>query len=208
MLKQSTVPGTALTIRCLESDSGGRRRGVDQAGFSLVEVSIVMAIVLLLAIIAIPAVSAYVIESKVPKVGEELARFILHTKVNASGGTTTPYEGISNSNLVNMVRDSSIFSVSGTQAAPVVRHGLGSGGEVSVAESSAGAAFTITLSSVNHAACPSIASVMQRVSDTITLTSQGSASSVLKDATTSYSALETESRCSKGDGNTFVFTAS
>src|SRR5690606_35469467 len=36
-----------------------------QAGFSLVEVSLVMAIVLLLAIIAIPTVSAYVIVSKV-----------------------------------------------------------------------------------------------------------------------------------------------
>ena len=39
-----------------------------QAGFSLVEISIVMAIVLLLSIIAIPTVKTYVIESKVPKV--------------------------------------------------------------------------------------------------------------------------------------------
>lgn len=185
-----------------------RKPDLAQAGFSLVEVSIVMAIVLLLAIIAIPTVSAYVVESKVPKVGEELARFILHTQVNASNGSATPYEGIGTSNLANMVRDSSIFSVSGDVASPTVRHGLGSDGEVSVAEAAAGAAFTITLSGVNHAACPSIASVMQRVSAEISLTPQGGGVTVVKNGSTRYSALETESRCSQGDGNTFVFTVS
>lgn len=177
-----------------------------QGGFSLVEVSIVMAIVLLLAIIAIPTVSAYVIESKVPKVGEELSRFILHTRVNASNGTSTPYDGIGTAHLANMVRGSSIFSISGDAAAPVIRHGLGSGGEVQVAPAGAGAAFTITLSGVNHAACPAIASVMQRVSEEISLAPQSGSAAVVKDAATLYSALETESRCSPGDGNTFVFT--
>jgi type IV pilus assembly protein PilA len=202
---------SALAIPLLrfryEAAAGLQRCRRAQDGFSLVEVSIVMAIVLLLAIIAIPAVSAYVIESKVPKVGEELARFILHTQVNASNGTSTPYDGIGNINLANMVRDSSIFSISGDQQAPTVRHGLGSDGDVSVAEADAGAAFTITLSKVNHAACPAIASVMQRVANTITLTPQGGAAAVIKAADTPYSALETESRCSQGDGNTFVFTA-
>lgn len=177
-----------------------------QAGFSLVEVSIVMAIVLLLAIIAIPTVSAYVIESKVPKVGEELARFILHTRVNASSGTATPYDGIGTAHLANMVRGSSIFSISGDAADPTIRHGLGSGGEVRVAPVEAGAAFAITLTGVNHAACPSIASVMQRVSEEISLTPGSGSAAIVKDADTHYSALETESRCSAGDGNTFVFT--
>ncbi len=177
-----------------------------QAGFSLVEVSIVMAIVLLLAIIAIPTVSAYVVESKVPKVGEELARFILHTRVNASSATATPYEGIGTPHLANMVRGSSIFSISGEAAAPTIRHGLGSGGEVRVAPVDSGAAFAITLTAVNHAACPSIASVMQRVSEEISLTPDSGSAVIVKDATTHYSALETESRCSAGDGNTFVFT--
>ncbi|MFA7668771.1 MAG: type 4 pilus major pilin [Burkholderiaceae bacterium] len=178
-----------------------------QAGFSLVEVSIVMAIVLLLAIIAIPSVSAYVIESKVPKVGEELARFVLHTRVNAANGDPTPYSGISTSNLANMVRGSSIFSVSGSDASPTVLHGLGSDGQISVSEAAAGTAFTITLSNVNHAACPAISSVMQRVSDEITLIPQGGAAAVIKNDTTRYSALEAEARCAQGDANTFSFTA-
>src|SRR5690606_26172617 len=87
-----------------------------QKGFSLIEVSIVTAIVLLLAIIAIPAIGAYVVENKVPKVGEELARFILQTKVNAPNGSVTPYAGIGTNNFANLVRDSSVFSVSGTDA--------------------------------------------------------------------------------------------
>lgn len=176
-----------------------------QGGFSLVEVSIVMAIVLLLAIIAIPTVNTYVIESKVPKVGEELARFILHARVNASGASATPYDGIGTPQLANMVRGSGLFSISGEAAAPTIRHGLGSTGEVRVASVDAGAAFTITLTGVHHAACPAIASVLQRVSEEITLTPDGGGAVVVKDAAKHYSALETEAKCSSGDGNTFLF---
>ncbi|NLC36059.1 MAG: prepilin-type N-terminal cleavage/methylation domain-containing protein, partial [Alcaligenaceae bacterium] len=100
--------------------SGKERR--EQAGFSLVEVSVVMAIVLLLAIIAIPTVRSYVIESKVPRVGEELARFVLHAKVNASDGSATPYGSIATVNLANMLRDSGLFSVTGSGASQTVRH--------------------------------------------------------------------------------------
>ena len=184
------------------------RRRQAQAGFSLVEVSIVMAIVLLLSIIAIPTIRTYVIESKVPKVGEELARFILHTKINASGGSAAPYDGISTGNLAGMLRDSGIFSVSGSEASPTVHHGLGVDGEVSVAQADAGASFSITLSKVHHAACPSIASVLQRLSDSIVLTPEGGSAAVIKDADTNYSALEAESRCAQGDRNMFVFTVS
>lgn len=207
MSMQSILSGN-LAARRPERASVGLKNGRLQAGFSLVEVSIVMAIVLLLAIIAIPTVRTYVIESKVPKVGEELARFILHTKINASNGSAMPYEGIANTSLANMLRDSGIFSITGTTAAPTVRHGLGSDGEVTVAQADAGAAFTITLSKVNHAACPSIASILQRLSDSIVLTPQGGSGAVIKDASTHYSALETEMRCSQGDGNTFAFTVS
>ncbi|MCC2595321.1 prepilin-type N-terminal cleavage/methylation domain-containing protein [Pusillimonas sp. MFBS29] len=179
-----------------------------QHGFSLIEVSIVTAIVLLLAIIGVPAIGGYVVENKVPKVGEELARFILQTKVNAPNGSSTPYEGIDTSSLARMVHDSSIFTVSGTGATAKVHHGMGTGGEVTVAEAEAGAAFTITLSKVHDAACPSIASVLQRVSDTITVAAASQSATVVKDATTQYSALAAESYCAAGAVNTFVFTAS
>ncbi|NYT57454.1 prepilin-type N-terminal cleavage/methylation domain-containing protein [Alcaligenaceae bacterium] len=179
-----------------------------QQGFSLIEVSIVTAIVLLLAIIGVPAIGGYVVENKVPKVGEELARFVLQTKVNAPNGSSTPYAGIDTTSFARMVHDSSIFSVSGADATTKVQHGLGTGGEVSVAEADAGAAFTITLSKVHDAACPSIASVLQRVSDIITVAAESQSATIVKNASTHYSALAAESYCEAGAVNTFVFTAS
>lgn len=101
-----------------------RRRSLRrQQGFSLIEVSIVTAIMLLLAIIGIPAIGSYVVENKVPKVGEELARFILQTKVNAPNGSTVPYADIDTGHFANLVRESSIFSVSGSESTVQVQVG-------------------------------------------------------------------------------------
>ncbi|CAM5411457.1 type 4 pilus major pilin [Eoetvoesiella caeni] len=184
------------------------RHAACQRGFSLIEVSIVTAIVLLLAIISIPAIGGYVIENKVPKVGEELARFILQTKVNAPNGSATPYADIDTRHFAKLVRDSSIFSVSGTDTATRVLHGLGGNGEVLVAPAESGTAFSITLSGVNNVACPSIASIMQRVSESITIAAEGQAAAVVKDPATPYSALTAEAQCAQGDVNTFVFQSS
>lgn len=179
-----------------------------QRGFSLIEVSIVTAIVLLLAIIAIPAVGSYVVENKVPKVGEELARFVLQTQINAQPGAATPYTDISTSHLVNMVHDSSLFSVQGTGGTTSVLHGLGRNGTVEVSAADAGASFNITLNNVSHSACPSLASVMQRLAHTIVISSSSGSSGTVKSAETDYSALAAESHCVKGDVNSFVFSAS
>jgi prepilin-type N-terminal cleavage/methylation domain-containing protein len=173
-----------------------------QKGFSLVEVAIVTAIVLLLAIIGIPVIGNYLIENKVPKVGEEIARFVIHTQVNASSGSAEPYSAINTASFARMVKDSGLFSVSGTEAATVVAHGLGADGVVQVQAESLGAAFSISLSNVSHVACPSIASIMQRVSTTMSV-----AGVTIKDASTPYSAVETEAECEHGDVNDFVFTA-
>lgn len=179
-----------------------------QRGFSLIEVSIVTAIVLLLAIIGIPAIGGYVVENKVPKVGEELARFVLQVKVNASGGAGQPYADIDTAHFANLVRDSGIFSVTGVGAGAQVLHGLGNDGRVTIAPQGAGESFSIELTNVNHAACPALASVMQRVVDTISVAGEGQAGATVKDAATTYSALVTEAQCVQGDRNTFVFVAS
>lgn len=178
-----------------------------QQGFSLIEVSIVTAIVLLLAVIAIPALGSYLVENKVPKVGQELARFVVQTKVNASGVASDPYAGIATTNLANVVSGSGVLTVGGTEAAPEVGHGLGSEGLVTVAAEGSGTGFTLTLTKVNNAACPGLASVMQRVVDTITVTPDAGASTTLKSSTVDYNALQAEAGCEKGDVNTFVFTA-
>ncbi|PTW97603.1 prepilin-type cleavage/methylation domain-containing protein [Achromobacter mucicolens] len=197
-----------------------RCAGGQQQGFSLMEVSIVTAIVLLIAIVGIPAIGGYVIENKVPKVGEELQRFIASMKINAQGGGVTPYTGLDTGALANALRDSSVLSVQGSGAAATVAHGLGGSGTsgsgvvqvepASVDGAGMGSAFTLTLTSVSHAACPALASVLQRVSEIISI-SGSSGAKVVKDSiatpATPYRAALAQAQCSQGDVNTFVFTA-
>jgi len=191
-----------------------------QGGFSLIEVSIVTAIVLLAAIIGIPAIGTYVVENKVPSVGEELQRFVARTKANAQGAGPTPYADIDTGTLANALRDSSVLSVSGTGAGALVAHGLGGNGTAGngvvvlapavFAAGGAGSGFTLTLDKVSHAACPGIASVMQRAAEIIAVQGQGGAV-VVKDTTATpplaYLATRVEAQCVQGDNNTFVFTA-
>jgi len=191
-----------------------------QRGFSLIEVSIVTAIVLLIAIMGIPAIGSYVVENKVPKVGEEMQRFVARVKANAQGAGPTPYASIHTGTLANAVRDSSIIASAGTGPAAVLAHGLGGNGTpgngtimvapASVAAGGIGSGFSMTFSNVNSAACPSLATVMQRVSEVITVQGQGGAV-VVKDGTSNpampYDALLAASQCGAGDANTFVFVA-
>lgn len=174
----------------------------DQRGFSLIEVSIVTAIVLLIAVIGIPAIGGYVMENKVPKVGQELARFVMHTRVNAGTSGEAPYDGIGTQNLAALVADSTVLTMS---ADGTVLHGLGSGGSVEVEPTDAGTGFLLRLRQVNHVACPSIASVLQRVADRIVVSSDAGPAQTVKDANIIYSALAAESACAKGDINQFVF---
>ncbi|CDM24099.1 type II secretion system protein [Castellaniella defragrans] len=191
-------------MHTLAHGRAARRRG-EQAGFSLVEVSIVTAIVLLIAVIGIPAIGGYVMENKVPKVGQELARFIMHVRVNAGTSGDAPYEDIGTANLAAMAADSSVLTVASDGT---VLHGLGGGGAVEIESADAGAAFLLRLKQVNHVACPSIASVLQRVADRITVEAGGGTARTVKDETTAYNALTAESACAKGDVNQFVFHVS
>jgi len=195
------------------------RAPVAQHGFSLVEVSIVTAIVLLIAIAGIPAINSYVIENKVPRVGEELQRFVARMKANAQGAGTAPYRLIDTGSLANALRSSSVVTVSGEGAAAVVAHGLGGSGTAgsgtivlgpaAVGEGGSGSGFSLTLDDVNEAACPSLASVMQRVSDIITVAGRSGAVTV-KDAVAvpavPYDPILADAQCAEGDSNTFVFT--
>ena len=84
-----------------------------QRGFSLIEISIVTAIVMLIAIVGIPAIQGYVIENKVPRVAEEIQRFIARVKANTHGFGATPYSGIDGGTLANALRSSGVVSVTG-----------------------------------------------------------------------------------------------
>ncbi|MDQ6212249.1 type 4 pilus major pilin [Achromobacter insolitus] len=191
-----------------------------QRGFSLMEVSIVTAIVLMIAIVGIPAIGSYVVENKVPKVGEELQRFIASMKTNAQGGGLTPYAGLDTGAMANALRESSVLTVEGFGSAARIAHGLGGSGvggngvvevaAASLGSAGLGSAFSIKLTNVSQAACPSLASVLQRMSETISI-SGGGGLKVVKDAfatpSVPYRAAVAQAQCRQGDVNTFVFVA-
>lgn len=198
----------------------GRAQRTAQAGFSLVEVAIVTAIVLLIAILGVPAIGTYVIENKVPKVGEALQRFVLRTQVNAQGAGMTPYAGIDSDTLAHALRDTTVFEVGETGAAKTVSHGLSRSATpgvgtvrlapVALSGAGMGSGFSITMAQVSHAACPALASVMQGVSAVIRIESRKGNVTVKDDVAAPpvrYSAARAASACSEGDTNTFVFLA-
>jgi len=201
-----TVPGPSPSLRVAYRRVPVRRPGAVQQGFTLLEVSVVAAIVLLLAIAGIPAISNYAIESRVPKVGEELARFIIQAKVNAPAADSMPYRGMDTQAFARSAQESGVLSVSGAGKAARVWHGLGDKGEVLLAEESSGSSFSITLTRVASAACPAIASVLQRVSERITVAADGGAAVPIKGERTPYSPLRAQASC--GKSNVFVFTVS
>ena len=191
---------------------------VDQGGFSLVEVSIVTAIMILLSIIGIPAIQGYVIENKVPQLAGEIQRVISRLKVASIGLGATPYTGLSNAVLANALRDSSIVAVTGQGAQATVGHGLGGSGRngegvillaaQAIASGPHGSAFELVLNNVNHAACPVLASVLQRVASVVTVAGQSGAVEVKNTSVEPpryYQPLLADAQCARGDRNTFTF---
>jgi prepilin-type N-terminal cleavage/methylation domain-containing protein len=182
-----------------------------QQGFTLVEIAIVSAIVLISAVIGIPAISGYIIENKVPALGQELQRFVARTKAGAQGLGATPYADMGSSSLVNLLRNSSVVTISGTGADADVRHGVGAtDGGITLAPdtiTTLGDSFSITLDKVNDAACPGLASVMQRVSERIVVNGTSVKQPGTGGISGPYNATAADAACLAGDTNSFVFTA-
>lgn len=197
-----------------------RGRGwVAQRGFSLIEISIVTTLMMLIAIIGIPAIQGYVIENKVPRVAEEMQRFVARMKANTNGFGATPYLGIDSGALANALRTSSVVSVAGFGARASIAHGLGGTGHSgrgvisvepqAVPGASSGSAFSLTLNDVNQAACPALASILQRLAEVVTIAG-ASGPIMVKNALTEpnipYNPMLADAQCVSGDRNTFVFT--
>lgn len=171
-----------------------------QQGLSLIEVSVVSAIVLLLAIIGIPAINGFVIENRVPKVGEGIARFIVNHTVNTPIFEETPYTSVDNAFFINQLDDSGVFNVDAQGNSTRILPGLGKNGILTLASDQSGAQLKITFENVHHAACPGLASVLQRVAASIKV-----GEVFVKSADTTYNAITTRQQCKKGDVNTFEF---
>ncbi len=188
-----------------------------QKGFSLIEISIVTTIIMLIAILGIPAIQSYVIESKVPRVAEELQRFVARMKATTQGFGVTPYSGIDTGVLANALRTSSVVLVSGMGASARVIHGLGAGGSgkggihlepYAMPGAQLGTAFALTLRDVNQAACPGLAAILQRIAEYVTIAGTNGPV-VVKNSMTEpimpYNPILADAQCAGGDVNVFTF---
>jgi len=212
--RQTSRLSSRLRMRGLNSKSALH----GQLGFSLIEISIVTTIMMLLAIVGIPAIQSYVVESKVPRVAEELQRFVARLKVTTHGFGASPYAGVDTRVLANSLRGSSVVAVSGEGAGANVAHGLGGQGvsgrgvirvaPYALSGAPVGSAFLLTLNDVNHAACPGLASILQRISDVVTISGSGGPVRVkdsLHEPVTPYNPLLADAQCLSGDRNVFEF---
>ncbi len=174
---------------------------------------------MLIAIIGIPAIQGYVIENKVPRVAEEMQRFVARTKANTNGFGASPYLGLDSGALANALRTSSVVSVTGFGPRASVAHGLGGTGHSgrgvisvepqAVAGGSSGSAFSLTLNDVNQAACPALASILQRLAEVVTIAGASGPMMVkntLTEPNMPYNPVLADAQCVSGDRNTFVFT--
>jgi Tfp pilus assembly major pilin PilA len=194
-------------------------RSVDrQQGFSLIEISIVTTIMMLLAIVGIPAIQGYVVESKVPRVAEELQRFVARLKVTTNGFGASPYASVDTRVLANALRGSSVVAVSGEGTGADVAHGLGGPGlsgrgvvriaPYALSGAPYGSAFLLTLNDVNHAACPGLASILQRIAEVVRISGAAGPVTVkdsLNQPVSAYNPLLADAQCQSGDRNAFEF---
>lgn len=217
--KQGTEQGTEQGIEQGGDQNCDRIRYATQRGFSLIEISIVITIMMLIAIVGIPAIQGYVIESKVPRVAEEIQRVVAKIKASTNGFGATPYAGIDSSALVNALRSSSVVSVTGKGPDANVAHGLGGNGangrgvisieQATIPGSPLGSAFSIAFNDVNHAACPALASILQRMAEVVSIAGQSGSvlvKNTLAEPPLPYSSILADAQCTSGDRNTFVFT--
>jgi hypothetical protein len=78
-----------------------------------------------------------------------------------------------------------------------------------VAGGSSGSAFSLTLNDVNQAACPALASILQRLAEVVTIAGASGPMMVkntLTEPNMPYNPVLADAQCVSGDRNTFVFT--
>lgn len=179
----------------------------NRKGFSLVEVGIVTAILIIIASIGVPAINNFVTENRAPKVAEELQRFVARTKAASESGMANPYTGIGTVNLARSIKSSSVVKVVGDDT---IEHRLGGGsqGVITLAPAEGGRAFAITLVRVNEIVCPTLATIMNSSIDTITIngTTAKETNMTSAEVTTPYNPSVAQNACESDNENTFVFT--
>lgn len=176
-----------------------------QAGFTLIELVVVLSIIAVLTVVGLPAVQKIQIEGRTPDVAKALQGVVIKSTNNrASGGD---YSTASTGELASILAGNTILNVT-TGASPGVTHDLnksGTAGSITLAPGTITAANDsglLQVSAVDAEACSILANSMQKLVREIRI-----GSTVLKDASTVYNGGAAQAACA-ATGNTLKFNFS
>lgn len=183
-----------------------------QGGFTLVELGAVIVLIGFLVMISMPSIKGVFVNARVGPAAGELQRFMTATRLLGEGDSVTPYAAINNAaNLAPAMAESSVFKVNGATVAHRLG-GTGAGsngtmtiGPVALGGGAVGSGLGLTLTNVNHRACPGLATTLNSVSETISVNGAAAKTLGTNNEPGSFNAVTAQKLCVKGDNNTFVF---
>ncbi|CAB3893021.1 prepilin-type N-terminal cleavage/methylation domain-containing protein [Achromobacter mucicolens] len=180
-----------------------RRRQLAR-GLSAIELSVVLAIIVILAIYTMPKIDSYLIDGKVPKVAEDLRRFMVRNRVITSSAAdpNTAFANATQRSFALAITSSSTISSNPTTY--VVQHNLGSGGVITYSAVDGGKGYTLNLDKVHQVACANLAGILARDSSKISINGQEQKNT---ETPVNFSGTNADAACVDGENNTIVFTA-
>lgn len=182
-----------------------------QRGFTLVELTLVIAIIGILVAFATPFVRGLLIEGRVDPTAQDIIKITNSMRAAAaSTGSNTPYTNLgapaaATAVFANTGRGkANTITIAGTGNTATAQHQLGAtGAQITVAQATIttlGDSFTVTLPTVNEAACPGLATQLSKVAEAITINGTS-----VKAVGGRYNGAAAQNACTAGDNNTYVF---
>lgn len=161
-----------MNTSLLTADSSSRRARRAQAGFTIVELLIVLGVIAVLAIVGLPAVQNIMMEGRAPEVAKEVQRFVVKaTNARQAGGS---WATASNTELAATLVGSSILKVT-TGATPSITHDLNKAGDVGSITfapgniAAAGDSGAVTLVKIDGAPCPIVLNSLAKLAHTLSV---------------------------------------